>query len=367
MSTTTVPSLSAEDIKIMSETTNIFLNMTILEGWLFGIYTGVFCTTMWNIISSKRSEPSRGKQIMVTIISCLFLLEATTFATDWSFIHNGFIRNGWGLFTVFVALQGQDPTSFRMALVTSIDGGISTVLADVAMIWRCWTVWGRRWPVIILPVVSSFAGTGAKVVQTYHYIHDSTNAISDTMSYKIEARWTISHLSLTVATTMICTILIICKIFISGSANHGVIQAYRGVIEILVESALLYSATLFVYTGFVARNNPGGSYVEIVAAAARGIAPTLLVGRVAAGHARPNDSWASSAASSLHFGAISLGHTQDSMDEEAVGGERQCIMDGDVVIDASSYEAQHVSDEEGARGYFRGEGDPEESYNRACR
>ena len=34
----------------------------------------------------------------------------------------------------------------------------------------------------------------------------------------------------------------------------------------------------------------------------QGIAPTLLVGRVAAGHARSDDSWQGSAMSSLHFG-----------------------------------------------------------------
>ncbi len=44
---------------------------------------------------------------------------------------------------------------------------------------------------------------------------------------------------------------------------------YRGVIEILVESALLYSITLLVYTGFVASNNSGGSYVDILTAVAR--------------------------------------------------------------------------------------------------
>ncbi len=33
------------------------------------------------------------------------------------------------------------------------------------------------------------------------------------------------------------------------------------------------------------------------------IAPTLLVGRVAAGHARPDDSWQGSTISSLRFGA----------------------------------------------------------------
>lgn len=108
-----------------------------------------------------------------------------------------------------------------------------------------------------------------KAIQSYHYIHDSTNDISDTMSYQIEAMWTICYLSLTVATTMTCTILIICKIFISGRASQGGMQMYRGVIEILVESALLYSITLLIYTGFVASNNSGGSYVDILTAVAR--------------------------------------------------------------------------------------------------
>ncbi len=38
---------------------------------------------------------------------------------------------------------------------------------------------------------------------------------------------------------------------------------------------------------------------------AQGIAPTLIVGRVASGHARPDDTWKESVLSSLHFGAWS--------------------------------------------------------------
>ncbi len=35
----------------------------------------------------------------------------------------------------------------------------------------------------------------------------------------------------------------------------------------------------------------------------QGIAPTLLVGRVATGHSRPDESWQGSVMSSLHFGS----------------------------------------------------------------
>ncbi|KAK0200630.1 hypothetical protein DFS33DRAFT_1278035 [Desarmillaria ectypa] len=47
-------------------------------------------------------------------------------------------------------------------------------------------------------------------------------------------------------------------------------------------------------------------YFDVLAGIARGIAPTLLVKRVAAGHARPDDSWQGSVISgSLRFGGHS--------------------------------------------------------------
>lgn len=101
-------------------------------------------------------------------------------------------------------------------------------------------------------------------MQTYHTIHDSTNNVADAASTnKAIAMWTISTVSLTLATTMICTILIICKIVIVGRANHDGIQLYKSVIEILVESALLYSITYLVYTGLVASDNFRASYVAV--------------------------------------------------------------------------------------------------------
>lgn len=47
------------------------------------------------------------------------------------------------------------------------------------------------------------------------------------------------------------------------------------------------------------------------------------------------------------------------MDEEAIVGERTCMIDGEVIIDNSIYEHQHVSHEEGVRGYLSGEDDPD--------
>ncbi|KAG7445564.1 uncharacterized protein BT62DRAFT_920280 [Guyanagaster necrorhizus] len=67
---------------------------------------------------------------------------------------------------------------------------------------------------------------------------------------------------------------------------------------------------------FFSHNSAIAVYFEFLAVMTRGIAPTLLVGRVAAGHAHPDDSWQRSVISgSLHFGTHSGDQTsqQDSM------------------------------------------------------
>ncbi len=81
--------------------------------------------------------------------------------------------------------------------------------------------------------------------------------------------------------------------------------------------------TLIIYIALVARQNTASDYFDTLAAITtvrtdplfpeyvyltkkkhvQGIAPTLLAGRVAAGHARPDDSWEGSIMSSLRFEA----------------------------------------------------------------
>ncbi|PBK66596.1 hypothetical protein ARMSODRAFT_1005993 [Armillaria solidipes] len=198
----TIPSLSQEDIQVILDTTNMNFNVMMMEALLFGLYTGIFGTTMWTIFSSVRS--GHRTKIMTTIISCLFFLEIVTFALDWSLIYSAFVQNGWNFFTVFSELEETSPKLFRMSLVTSISSGISTLLVDVSMIWQCWTVWEQRWLVIIFPFLCCLAGTTAKVVQTYYYIYSNANDITATLSYgKVIVAWTISYISLTLATTLL--------------------------------------------------------------------------------------------------------------------------------------------------------------------
>ncbi|PBK90748.1 hypothetical protein ARMGADRAFT_291857 [Armillaria gallica] len=103
------------------------------------------------------------------------------------------------------------------------------------------------------------------------------------------------------ASTLWCTSLIIYRIVTVARAGGGLRDCHH-VLEVLVESQALYSISLILYIAFLARNDISSIYFDTLAAVARRVAPTLLVGRVAAGHTRPDSSWQGSVTSgSLRF------------------------------------------------------------------
>ncbi|KAG7439652.1 uncharacterized protein BT62DRAFT_1013613 [Guyanagaster necrorhizus] len=125
--------------------------------------------------------------------------------------------------------------------------------------------------------------------------------------------WAVLYTSVILATLLWCTIFIIYRILkVSGIAEG--LRTYRRVIEVIVDSATLPSALIVVLLVFEVRNNaPVGEYLDLVASEMRGIIPTILFGRIAAGHPSPDDSWREgSTVSSLRFGdhSIDPGRTQ---------------------------------------------------------
>ncbi|KAK0221115.1 hypothetical protein EDD85DRAFT_960273 [Armillaria nabsnona] len=114
--------------------------------------------------------------------------------------------------------------------------------------------------------------------------------------------WSVLYSSLILVTLLWCTILIIYRILtLSGGVAAGM-RVYHRVIEVLVESAALYSAVVVVLLVFEIRNEAVVVYIQELAIAIRGIVPTIIIGRIAAGHARPDDFWSGNTTmSSLQF------------------------------------------------------------------
>lgn len=107
----------------------------------------------------------------------------------------------------------------------------------------------------------------AKVVYIYHYINNLMS-VQDTTSYGDNTIWVILYVSFVLSTTILCTILIIyriIKVVIRTERGREGIQSYKGVIEILVESASLYSFVLVLYIIFIAHETMTAFFFDIVA------------------------------------------------------------------------------------------------------
>ncbi|KAK0223914.1 hypothetical protein IW262DRAFT_1547628 [Armillaria fumosa] len=255
---------------------------------------------------------------MIMVIVILYVMATIDFALNWSRIYLIYVKHGQTFMDE--SLEFLYPS--KLGILMNITGIVSTICADSAMIWRCWMVWGKRWPVVVLPILFLISGTGFKVRLTY-------KASIDIVADALDNLLVILYVTFVLATTLWCTLMIIFRIFSVGHASTGSggpFKVYRHVIEILVESSALYAIFLLLDMIMVACQNLADDYMDVIAAFARGVAPTLLIGHVSAGHARPDDSWEGSVMSSLRFG-------QDSEQISSQGNVTQSVtIDNDLEV-----------------------------------
>ncbi|KAK0454033.1 uncharacterized protein EV420DRAFT_616255 [Desarmillaria tabescens] len=280
-----------------------------------GIYTGILAITLWNIFINKHWPIRRA---MIVVIILLYILTTISFSANWSAIRSAFIENGQSFWTIYMNLT---VPAQAVSLEMGITASIGTVFADLYIIWWCWVIWGRRWLVVLLPIFSLVSATVSRIIAVY-YEYAKVPASMDT--------FLILYISFSLATTLSCTLLIIYRILtVTGVRRRaeGRLGVYHHFIEVLVESSALYSISLILYLAFTIRDNWGEVYFDVIAVNAKGIAPTLLVGRFTTGHrARPDDSWRGSVMASASI-REEQEHSRTSSQEDRL---TSLVLDGDL-------------------------------------
>ncbi|PBK98799.1 hypothetical protein ARMGADRAFT_1162066 [Armillaria gallica] len=261
------------------------LNTIILCALLYGIYTGILAVTLWTIFINK-CWPIR--RAVVVIIILLHVLITINFAAHWSHLRSAFIKNGQNYGTIYLILESTDATTWVMSIAASI----STILTDLYMIWCCWMVWGWCWLVVLLPILSLLAAIVSRTMLEYYTYINSDTLIDASLIF---------YISFILATTLYCTLAIVYRIVAVVGVRRG--PAGRlGVFRRFIENVILY-------------------YLDVIAATAKllmqGVAPTLIVGRAAAGHTSPREDSDGSTVSSLHFQTPSELGTTSSQHEES--------------------------------------------------
>ncbi|KAK0220009.1 hypothetical protein IW262DRAFT_1461173 [Armillaria fumosa] len=306
--TNILPDLTNGDKAFVFQYLDAQLNSGILYALLFGVYTGILAVTLWNM-SVNKCWPIR--RAIVVVIILLHALITIDFAVSWSYLGSAFIENGSSFWTVYMKLT---LTAQATYLETGIAASMSTIVADLYIIWCCWMVWGRRWLAVLLPILSLISATVSKTIEVYHEYFNTHVGI-----------FSLLYVSFILATTLWCTLLIIYRILtvagLKPRGANGRLKVYQHFLEVLVQSSALYSISLIAYLALAICNTSGLLYLDVIAGIAKGIAPTVLIGRAAAGHTRPQDDYDGSTVSSLHFqpasevGTISF---QESATESAV-------------------------------------------------
>ncbi|PBK89800.1 hypothetical protein ARMGADRAFT_1167172 [Armillaria gallica] len=288
MTQTDIPSdLTDDDKASIFQYLDAALNSTILYALLHGIYTGILAVTLWNIFINKCWSIRR---TLVFVIILLHALITINVAVNWLYGCSVFIENRQSFRTVYLKPDSLDRAFFLESGITAI---ISTIVADIYIIWCCWMVWGQRWVVVLLPILSLICATVTRIIRAYHDYSQTPGEI-----------FLMLYISFVLVTTLWCTVLIIYRILIVAGVKRGAdsrLRVYRHFIEVLVESSALYSISLIVYLALIIRGDFGMYYLDEIASIAKGVAPTLLIGRAAAGHTRPKDNCDESAVSTLRF------------------------------------------------------------------
>ncbi|KAK0449024.1 uncharacterized protein EV420DRAFT_1565518 [Desarmillaria tabescens] len=291
---TEIPQLTGSERALVFEVLDALLNSATLLAFMHGMYTCILAGTLWIIFASQRST-NAGRRTMIILVIAIYFLTTIIFASNWFLQRNASITHGENFWTTFLLYDSPNRVEEIMICLRGIPAGIATLLADSALIWRCWVVWGRRWIIVLIPILCY-----SRYWPMYYSVITQVDNLDDTKN------WTLIYESCTLATTLL-----------SGAKHGGAgAQAYRGVVEVIVESASLYTVSLIIDLILVARQSPADSYSD-------GIAPTLIVARVASGHARPDDSWNGSVMSSLHFG--SRAHSAEDMTRSVVLAEENVL------------------------------------------
>ncbi|KAK0479418.1 hypothetical protein EDD18DRAFT_847181 [Armillaria luteobubalina] len=316
VSTTELIDTKVKDILLSVDTQ---INKVMLNALMHGIHTGIVAVTLWTAATRGSNQNyRRPRRIFIFIVLALYFLATCNLYGGWAENVLYFSTSGKCLWEGYKSKCTQGTPTL---LTVGISAILSTVLADVTLIWRCWIVWGRTWSIVLVPIACTTLAIITRGIITYYSSFGPVENMSPRAQHlehlqKTGVNWAVLYSSSVLATLLWCTIFIVYRILrISGIAAG--MRVYHRLVEMLVESAALYSAVIVVLLVFEVRSDAAEIYVEEFAISMRGIVPTILVGRIAAGHARPDDSWSeSSSIASIQFRS-SLSSQSDSGDTSA--------------------------------------------------
>ncbi|KAJ7895717.1 hypothetical protein B0H13DRAFT_2034904 [Mycena leptocephala] len=285
------------------------INSLIVEDWFHGIFSPSIAELAYTessdikcfaVVFGKQYTGSR-KHWQIGLVLAAWICSTMHASLNWLYyskaIDDNELPGGPGLLYSLTHLdawlEGTGDTFFCLTFLWQI-------------IWRCWTVWNRRWQIVVIPILATLSGA----VLAGLIINDQVTALRSSEAFVVAKKsqefvnLSTVYFSLSVATSLTTTFLISLRIILVQrmSKKHGsaTYQAFNPIMEILIESAVLYSVTMLTFVVLDVKKDVNVYYAQNIHAQ-MGLAPLLIILRVAAGHSRSKEEWSANISDSLKF------------------------------------------------------------------
>ncbi|KAJ7275984.1 hypothetical protein C8J57DRAFT_1505286 [Mycena rebaudengoi] len=310
----------------ITEVRGPYLQETFVELYMNGLYTVLFFVTLYGMVF-KRQLHKQNVGVFLALIA-MYILSTMHIVCRWILMRNAFIDNGDTSTTISLYLL-QPP--LWLTVLAAIVFTVNTLMADCVLIWRCWTIWNRNWWVVALPICCTLAGAGLGFKSIQEQAAYVLNPNLDRTKF---IDFATPYFALSLVTTCLATLLIIFRIITMTERTTRKSRGYSRIIEIVVESALLYSIAMAIFLPLLVTDSSNDAYAQAVVGQITGLAPTLIVARVTFGLARPDETWqqpttwfhASSGPPPTHpNGSVALGRVHDigfSTDSDGTKSDR---------------------------------------------
>ncbi|KAH9481732.1 hypothetical protein JR316_0006259 [Psilocybe cubensis] len=271
------------------------LNSCLMLQLLMGIYTVVYAGTMYLCLS--KSARSKSRRLVIFVISGLYLSCLGISVLQWSSLHHSIVTQGETRESAYLSVIGSGPM-WSYVLLNMLFYGLF-VMADGLLVWRCYQVYKPSTMVLLVLLAFFFVELGLFIAGVLITGITGPNRTIANITLTNKLRGALYFASF--ATTVTTTSLIAHRLHRAYHAHARLsvklesMAPRRGgwlrhIAAVLVESAAVYSLVILVYAignAASARAGEGASmrnvamYLEVVVAVTGGMAPTVLVARIA--------------------------------------------------------------------------------------
>ncbi|KAJ3574898.1 hypothetical protein NP233_g1460 [Leucocoprinus birnbaumii] len=257
-------------------------NMTAMETFGDGIYSAIFWFTLYMLVFRRREKGVRLPISAFVVTIPLYMLAMIHLGIHWWLARLTFVVHAETSTESLLTFLNQPQWCNALSVVTF---SLMSLIADFVMVWRCWVIWDRNWKAAVVPFTMMLVAVAFCIMSAIFQI-DPASGLPTSESNKF-AKFSAVYFGLSLGSTVISTSLIVYRIVaVARDTGFHLEKPYRKVLEIIVESAVLYSISQIIFLPLLVRDDFSDAYPQAVLICMTGITPTLISSRVSLGVSR---------------------------------------------------------------------------------